>query len=69
MEAMIHYLTDPEKTDNRGIFGIGLNPSFAVTEMRLVQMVYHRESLPNPYIQVILSFDKWTSIALTSRTR
>ena len=55
---MVSYMTDSAKTDENGIFGIGLNPRYAAIEMEYVQRVYNRICLNHPYVQVILSFDK-----------
>lgn len=57
LSEMYSYMTNPAKTDDYCIFGIGLNPAYAVEEMQFIQSLYHKESLLHPYIQVIFSFD------------
>ena len=58
LQQMYEYLTDRKKTDFYGIFGIGLNPFKAVTDMQLMQNLYRRQPLAHEYFQVILSFDE-----------
>lgn len=57
LSDIFKYLTDPEKTDERGIFGIGCEPQTAVEEMTLTSLVYPRQKLTHAYLQVIFSFD------------
>ena len=64
LEAMCQYLCDPNKTDIAGVFGIGVNPCNASSEMRLVQNIYHQENLIHEYIQVIFCFDMEVSVPL-----
>lgn len=64
LEAMCQYLCDPNKTDIAGVFGIGVNPYNASSEMRLVQNIYHQENLTHEYIQVIFCFDMGVSAPL-----
>lgn len=56
LQDMYDYMTDIKKTDREYIFGIGINPPYAVAEMQFVQNVYHANIL-HPYLQVIFSFD------------
>ena len=56
---MYDYLTDTSKTDISGIFGLGVNPSYAVTEMTFVQKVYYMDEITRPYVQVIFAFDQY----------
>lgn len=55
LQAMYDYMTDIKKTDREYIFGIGINPPYAVAEMQFVQNVYYANIL-HPYLQVIFSF-------------
>ena len=64
LRGMYNYLLDPTKTSEEGIFTIGCNPRFAVEEFEFVQKVYLREQLTHPYLQVIFSFDKNTTLPL-----
>ena len=64
LEAMCQYLCDPNKTDKAGVFGIGVNPYNAASEMRLVQNIYHQENLTHEYVQVIFCFDMGVSAPL-----
>ncbi len=57
LEEMYRYLTDPTKTDARGLIGIGINPYNPVAEMRLIQSIYFRENLSHDYVQIIFAFD------------
>lgn len=57
LQGMYDYLVDINKTDNLGVFGLGVNPKYAVMEMDFVQKVYFQEQLSHPYVQVIFSFD------------
>lgn len=56
LQDMYDYMTDVKKTDSAYIFGIGINPPYAVTEMQFVQNVYYVNVL-HSYLQVIFSFD------------
>lgn len=56
LQNMYDYITDINKTDSNYIFGIGINPSYAVDEMHFVQNMYHA-NIFHPYLQVIFSFD------------
>ena len=64
LRGMYNYLLDPTKTSEEGIFTIGCNPKFAVEEFEFVQKVYLREQITHPYLQVIFSFDKNTTLPL-----
>ena len=57
IKEMCEHVCDPNKTDKAGVFGIGVNPDNAASEMRLVQNIYHRENLTHDYVQVIFCFD------------
>ena len=57
MEQMYQYIFDENKTDLDGIFGLGVNPQYAVQEMKFVQDIYFRNNLTHPYLQVIFCFD------------
>ena len=58
LEGMYEYLSNPQKTNGKGMFGLGVNPGAPVPEMQFVQDIYHKDDLSHPYSQVILSFDK-----------
>lgn len=60
LEDMCAYMCDPNKTDSRGVFGIGVNPLNAANEMRLVQNYYHHRNIKHEYVQVIFCFDSGT---------
>ena len=64
LRGMYNYLLDPTKTSEDGIFTIGCNPRFVVEEFEFVQKVYLREQIIHPYLQVIFSFDKNTTLPL-----
>lgn len=57
MQEMYDYLIDARKTDVQGLFGIGVNPRYAVQEMEFVQRYFCKERLLHPYVQMILAFD------------
>ena len=57
LHAMLEYCKDEKKTDEHGIFGIGLNPKIAAEEMRLVQLVNNKDCLLHEYVQIIFAFD------------
>lgn len=58
LEDMCAYMCNSSKTDNNGIFGIGINPYDAANEMRFIQKYYRREKLSHEYTQRIFCFDK-----------
>ena len=58
LQQMYDYMCDEQKTDFYGIFGIGLNPLTAVSDMKFMQYLYHRQELSHEYVQVIFSFDR-----------
>ncbi len=62
LQGMYDYLVDISKTDDLGIFGLGVNPKYAVMEMDFVQKVYFHEQLSHPYVQRIFSFDVGTAL-------
>lgn len=64
LAQMYQYLMDAEKTDERGLLGWGINPKKAVEEMEFTQMIYHKENLYHPYMQIIFSFDQYLSLPL-----
>lgn len=57
LHEMYDYMTDTTKTNENGIFGIGCNPNFAVSEMEFVQKIFLKEKILHPYLQVIFAFD------------
>lgn len=57
LQEMYDYMTDATKTNEDGIFGIGCNPNYAVSEMEFVEKIYLREKILHPYFQVIFAFD------------
>lgn len=57
LQKMYDYLVDPQKTDSNYVFGIGVNPRYAVTEMEYVQNLYRKNEIYHPYIQIIFAFD------------
>ena len=61
LEAMCAYMCDPTKTDDRGIFGIGVNPYNAASEIRLIHKMFHCDKLRHEYVQVIFCFDAGVS--------
>jgi len=63
IKEMYSYLTDPQKTTNDMIFGIGVNPYNAAIEMELTQTIYHTDKIRNPYVQVIFAFDEELNIS------
>ena len=52
-----------KKTSPSLIFGIGVNPANAVSEMKLIHYVYGKYNLTHEYKQVILAFDEGIQIA------
>lgn len=68
LAAMYDYVTDVNKTDFEHIFGIGVNPLYAVQEMEFVQQIYHKTNLLHPYLQVIFSFDQNTAYNMSQIT-
>ncbi len=62
MREMYDYMMDSRKTDDNGIFGLGVNVHRAVEEMEFVQKLYYRGYLMHPYIQVIFAFDVGVSL-------
>ena len=58
LQEMYDYLTDPHKTNETYIFGIGCNPIAAVSEMQFVKNIFYKNHYKHPYIQVIFSFDR-----------
>lgn len=57
LSKMYEYMIDPQKTDVSAIFGIGVNPSNAVNEMKFIQNLYRKENLTHEYLQIIFVFD------------
>ena|GEM_PF-856277 len=57
IQKMYEYMIDSNKTDDRGIFGLGVNPYNAANEMLLVQFAHGKPYLPHEYVQVIFAFD------------
>ena len=58
LKEMCEHICDPKKTDSNGVFGIGVNPRNAISEMKLVQNFYRRDNLTHDYLQIIFCFDK-----------
>lgn len=61
-QYMYNYVVDVSKTNGIWIFGIGVNPSNAVAEMKFVHYVYGRHNLTHEYKQIIFSFDEGIKI-------
>lgn len=57
LEQMYKHITDEKKTDKELVFGIGVNPFYAVDEMEFVRKIHHKEYFLHQYVQVIFSFD------------
>ena len=57
LQDMYDYMLDSKKTDALGVFGLGINPQYAVMEMEFVQGLHFHEQLAHPYVQVIFAFD------------
>lgn len=64
LKEMHRYLTDPTKTDVRGLIGFGVNPYNPVAEMRLIQSIFLKENLSHDYVQVIFAFDVGIEICI-----
>ena len=64
MQEMYDYLVDTNKTGNSHIFGLGVNPMYAVSEMEYVQRIYRAYTIVHPYIQVIFCFDRGINLEL-----
>ena len=64
MQEMYDYLVDTNKTDRAHIFGLGVNPMYAVTEMEYVQRIHRAYEIYHPYIQVIFCFDQGVKLSL-----
>lgn len=56
LQEMYEYMVNPIKTDEHLIFGIGINPRYALEEMQIAQQMFCKKE-ENDYKQVILSFD------------
>lgn len=65
LEGMIDYITNPDKTQNQIISGLGVNPNYALQEMQLVKELFHQNG-GRLYKQIIFSFDR--DIQLSSET-
>lgn len=57
LRAMYNYMVDSSKTNPKWIFGLGVNPTSAVEEMKFVQQVYGYYNLMHEYKQCIFCFD------------
>lgn len=57
LNDMITYITDPKKTFPDSIFGIGVNPAYAIEEFEFIRQVWSRSYNIKPYQQIILSLD------------
>ena len=57
LQGMYEYMVNRNKTEPRFVFGVGVDPMNAVSEMKLVQYLYGRYNLKHEYKQVIFSFD------------
>ena len=64
MQQMYDYLLDVRKTDQAHIFGLGVNPTFAVVEMEYIQRLHRAYGIYHPYIQVIFCFDQGIKLPL-----
>ena len=62
LQGMYNYIIDDRKTSPDLIFGLGVNPMDAVTEMKLVHRIYGRYNLTHEYKQIIFSFDEGIKI-------
>ena len=67
LQQMYDYMCDEQKTDFYGIFGIGLNPLTAVSDMKFMQYLYQRQELSHEYVQVIFSFDRGIDLNIISK--
>lgn len=63
---MCQYLIDPNKTDYRGLLGFSVNPLQAAKEMEFTQLMYHKEKMWHPYLQIIFSFDRGMELPVDS---
>ena len=57
LQEMYDYVTDITKTSPQCVFGLGVNPVYAVYEMKFVQYIYGRYHLNHEYKQIIFCFD------------
>lgn len=57
LKSMVAYLMDSSKTTAKGIFGIGVDPSDVVNQMRLIHNIYRYKELSHEYLQIIFCFD------------
>lgn len=48
LHEMYDYMTDTTKTNENGIFGIGCNPNYAVSEMEFVQKIFFKRKNSAP---------------------
>jgi Relaxase/Mobilisation nuclease domain. len=54
---MYKYMVDFNKTGKYGVFGIGVDPVYAVQQMEFIQGIFYKENILHPYVQIIFSFD------------
>ncbi|MDQ0202842.1 relaxase/mobilization nuclease domain-containing protein [Pectinatus haikarae] len=57
LNDMIAYITDPKKACPDSIFGIGVNPAYAIEEFKFIRQIWPHSYNMKPYQQVILSLD------------
>lgn len=57
LEEIYNYIVDKNSTNNLIVFGLGVNPNFALAEMQFAHYAFHTER-KNSYQQVIFSFDE-----------
>lgn len=57
LEEMYNYIVDISSTNNLIVFGLGVNPNFALNEMQFAHYAFHTKR-KNTYQQVIFSFDE-----------
>lgn len=56
LENMYNYIVDPNSTQNILIFGLGINPRYAIEEMKFAHFAFCN-SREHYYQQIIFSFD------------
>ncbi|MGL5257527.1 MAG: relaxase/mobilization nuclease domain-containing protein [Proteocatella sp.] len=62
--AMYEYMVDFNKTGKYGVFGIGVDPLYAVQQMEFIQRIFYKENLLHSYIQIIFSFDSGIDLGI-----
>lgn len=66
LEEMYHYIVNPSRTNDLVIFGLGVNPHYALLEMEFAHYAFCTGTR-NQYQQVIFSFDKEVDKKLSLR--